>query len=204
MNKLRQIPLFAEASDEGWKELLDKAPSHTRRYQAGDIIALQGSQVKSLLILTQGSVKAQMTSHEGKRLTVDTLTAPDLLASAFIYSTENKFPVSVEATEDCEIWHIDKEYFLGFMSRHKGVMRAFLRMISDRCAFLSQKINALNLQSLRERLIAYLKGNGTVGKQEELALLLGVTRPALARLLGELVEEGILYKDERGYRLAKA
>lgn len=76
-------------------------------------------------------------------------------------------------------------------------------MISDRCNFLSNKINTLNLQSLRERLISYVRSHGIIGKQVDLALLLGVTRPALARVIGELVEEGILIKRDGEYQLSK-
>lgn len=198
---LKRLSLFAEASDEALRELLVEAPSQMRHYRRGDLVAMQGATVRRLYILLEGAIRAQMTNSEGKRLTMDMITAPDLLASAFVYSSENKLPVSIEATEDSLIWYLDREYFLGFMGRHVSVMRVFLRMISDRSSFLSQKINALNLQSLRERLVAYLRTHGTVGKQEELALLLGVARPSLARLLGELVDEGVLSKDTTGYRL---
>lgn len=202
VDKLQEMALFKYASVEALRELVENSPSHIRMYKAGDIVALQGSAIRSLLILTEGSIRAQMTNAEGKRLTMDTIEAPDLLASAFIYSTESKLPVTIEAIEPSTILHLDKEYFLSYMSRHTSVMRAFLALISDRSSFLSQKINALNLQSLRERLINYFrKHNTTIGKQEDLALLMGVARPSLARLLGELVEEGILYKDSEGYHL---
>lgn len=195
------MPLFRHASEEAIRELCDKAPSHTRSYVAGDIVALQGQSVRDVLIIVSGAVRAQMTSPEGKRLTIDNISAPDVLASAFVYSTEHRFPVTIEAVEPSEVWYLDKEYFLGYMSRHTTVMKAFLCMISDRCNFLGQKLKALSLQSLRERLIGYLERHQLVGKQEDLALLLGVARPSLARLLSELVEEGVLYKDEEGYKL---
>lgn len=199
---IRRIALFAEASDEALDELLRYAPGRVRTYDTGELIAMQGARVKSLLVLTRGSVRAQMISPEGKRLTMDELTAPDLLAAAFVYCTDNKFPVSVEATTPVEIWSIDREYLLGFMGRHTAVMRRFLQIISDRSHFLSQKISALTLQSLRDRLLGYMRTHGTIGKQEDLALMLGVARPSLARLLSELVEEGVLRKDARGYSLA--
>lgn len=200
-SRLRQIPLLSDASDAALSELLSQAPSHTHQYACGDLVALQGARIKSLFILLSGVVRAQMTSPEGKRLTIDTIEGPELLASAFVYGSEGRFPVTIEAIKPCTIWHLDKEYFLHFMSRHIPVMRSFLGIISDRSNFLSQKINALSLQSLRERLLSYLKDKGRIGKQEDLALLMGVARPSLARLLGELVEEGILSRDAEGYHL---
>ena len=48
-----------------------------------------------------------------------------------------------------------------------------------------------------------MRSHGIIGKQVDLALLLGVTRPALARVIGELVEEGILIKRDGEYQLSK-
>lgn len=203
IDDIRRIPLFAQASEEAIDELLEHAPGHIRTYEVGDFVAMQGTRVKSLMVLLRGAVRAQMISPEGKRLTMDELEAPDLLAAAFVYSTDNKFPVTIEATTEAEVWAIDREYLLAFMSRHPSVMRGLLRVVSDRSHFLSQKINVLTLQSLRERLIGYIRTHGTIGKQEDLALMLGVARPSLARLLSELVDEGVLGKDSDGYYLKK-
>ena len=172
---LRSLSLFEHASDEAIDELIHLSSTRLRSYEAGDIVARQGAEVHALLILITG----------------------------IVYSSEHRLPVAIEVTEPATILHLDKEQFLGFMSRHPSVMRAYLEMISDRCNFLSNKINTLNLQSLRERLISYVRSHGIIGKQVDLALLLGVTRPALARVIGELVEEGILIKRDGEYQLSK-
>lgn len=198
---LAGLPLFAGLTDEALKALTSDSPNRSRSYDKGEMIAMQGERIKSLPLLLSGEVRAQMTSPEGKRLTVDIIAAPELLASAFVYSSESRYPVTIEAVEVSEIWHLDKEYFLRFMSQEPVLMRAFLTSVSDRCHFLSQKLNALSLQSLRERLLKHLRERNDWGKQEELALLLGVARPSLARLLGELVEEGVLIKEGHLYRL---
>lgn len=199
--KLRQLSLFQNASDDALEELASQTYTRLRHYAVGEIIARQGASVASLPILLEGTVRAQMMGADGRRLTMDTLEATTVLASAFVYSTESKFPVAIEAIEPASVLHIDKEFFLLFMGRYPAVMRAFLEMISDRCNFLSNKINALNLQSLRERLLSYARRHRVIGKQVDLALLLGVTRPALARMIAELVDENILYKDEQGYKI---
>lgn len=200
---LRRIPLLSQIRDEALEELISEAPGRVRSYSTGDIIALQGSRVKGLMLLLEGAIRAQMTSPEGKRLTIDEIVAPDVLAPAFVYSTDSTLPVSIEATSPTTIWTIDREYLLSYMGRHTMVMRSLLRLISDRSHFLSQRLQSLTLHSLRDRLIAYLKQNGSIGRQEDLALMLGVARPSLARLLSELVEEGVLIRTERSYRLRR-
>lgn len=203
ISELKQLTLMHGINDDTLIELCQKAPARIDHYSPGDIIAMQGFPIRSLLILLQGRVRAQMTNPEGKRLTIDEIVAPELLASAFVYSSENRYPVTIEAIETSLAWSIDREYWLDYMSKHRDVMRNFLQIISDRGAFLSKKVHALSLQSLRERLINYLQTHGSTGKVENLALMLGVARPSLSRLLTELTDEGVLLKTAMGYVLAK-
>ncbi|MDO4692156.1 MAG: Crp/Fnr family transcriptional regulator [Porphyromonadaceae bacterium] len=198
---LKELSLFKGLDLEEIRTLIQESPSRVSSYKTGDIIARQGERVRALTILTRGRIRAQMTGEEQKRLTIDLLEAPELLAPAFIYSTQNTFPVGVEALSDSEVLFLDKEYFLDVMKRYPSVMRAFMREISDRSAFLSQKISLLSLQSLRERLICHLRTHGQIGTQEEMAMLLGVTRPSLGRILSELIDEGIVTKKSGKYLL---
>ena len=126
------------------------APEHARRQcKPADFIAMQGEAYRSLFILCCGSVRTQMVSAEGKQLTIETLKAPQLLAPAFVFASENRFPVNIEAKEKCEILIINKNVFLEFLHRHPTVMRNFLQLVSDRTLFLSKKLNAFALQSLK-------------------------------------------------------
>lgn len=201
ISKLKELPLFKGLELEEIRSLIQESPSRVSSYRMGEIVARQGERVRALMILTQGRVRAQMIGEDQKRLTIDLLEAPQLLAPAFIYSTQNTFPVGVETMTESEILFLDREYFLDVMKRYPSVMRAFMREISDRSAFLSQKISLLSLQNLRERLIGYLRAHGQIGTQEEMAMLLGVARPSLGRVLSELIDEGIVTKRFGKYQL---
>lgn len=141
-----------------------------------------------------GSVRAGMINDEGKELTVEEIGAPNLLASAFIFATENRFPVNVEAIGPCEVFVIGKERFLEFMRLHPLMMQNFLKDISDRSVFLSRKLNEFALLNLKTRLLKYLETHSVIHNQQEVAQKLGVTRPSLARALSELVNEGKIKK----------
>jgi CRP-like cAMP-binding protein len=175
---------------------------HTRRqYKPADFIAIQGEAYRSLFILCSGSVRTQMVSAEGKQLTIETLKAPQLLAPAFVFASENRFPVNIEAKEKCEILIINKNVFLEFLHRHPTVMRNFLQLVSDRTLFLSKKLNAFALQSLKSRILNYLRMHGTILNQQEVAQILGVARPSLARALSELASEGCIRIEEKEMRI---
>ena len=103
----------------------------------------------------KGNVRTQMENAEGKQLTIDRIKAPDILAPAFIYASENRFPVNVEATEPCEVLVMDRKRFENFMHAQPAVMRNFIAIISDRSLFLSRKLNEFALQSLKSRLDVY-------------------------------------------------
>ncbi len=71
---------------------------------------------------------------------------------------------------------IDSEQgcFLEFMHQYPVIMQNFLKLISDRSLFLSKKLNEFALQSLKSRLLNYVKMHGGIGSQQEVAHILGV------------------------------
>ena len=187
---LNRMSLFEGCDPEALSQLLREAPNSLRTYKEGEFIARQGDVCRSLFILIKGHVRTQMENAEGKQLTIDWIKAPDILAPAFIYASENRFPVNVEATELCEVLVMDRKRFENFMHAQPAVMRNFIAIISDRSLFLSRKLNEFALQSLKSRLLNYLKMHGGIHNQQEVAFILGVARPSLARALSELIAEG--------------
>lgn len=187
---LTRMSLFKGCEAEALHQLLREAPNSLRIYKEGEYIARQGDACRSLFILMKGNVKTQMENAEGKQLTIDWIKAPDILAPAFIYASENRFPVNVEATELCEVLVMDRTRFEAFMHAQPAVMRNFIAIISDRSLFLSRKLNEFALQSLKSRLLNYLQMHGGIHNQQEVAFILGVARPSLARALSELIAEG--------------
>lgn len=118
IHTLLKMPPFQGITEEELLSLI-LAPEHARRQcKPADFIAMQGEAYRSLFILCCGSVRTQMVSAEGKQLTIETLKAPQLLAPAFVFASENRFPVNIEAKEKCEILIINKNVFLEFLHRH--------------------------------------------------------------------------------------
>lgn len=189
-----QISPFVGMKEEEMAAFLFGVPNALRQVQPGDVIARQGTLCRGLYILASGVVRAGMTNEDGKEITIEEIQAPALLASAFLFATENRFPVHVEALVPCEVFVIGKERFLDFMHQYPRVMQNFLRDISDRGVFLSKRLNEFALLSLKERLLKYLEKHPVIHNQQEVARKLGVTRSSLARVLAELVSEGKIKK----------
>lgn len=194
-------PLFLGCDPALVEPVLRKSAPRLASYGKGEFIALQNSVCRSLLLLCEGSVYVRMTSEEGREFTLDTLTAPDVLASAFIFATEHVYPVTIVADSPCRLWVVSRESVLALLERDPAVLRNYLNIVSDHSHFLSSKIQQFVLQTLSSRLINYLEKNGVVQNLQQTADILGVARPSLSRTLAQLVREGRVCKAEDGYRL---
>jgi CRP-like cAMP-binding protein len=86
----------------------------------------------------------------------------------------------------------------------------YLNNISSRTQFLTQKLQFLNFKTIREKVAHFLltlagdkyhsvELNHT---QQQLAELFGVTRPSLARVLGEMQFEGLIKIERKTVTLA--
>lgn len=195
------LPLFSGGNKELIDNILQENPARHRLYAKGDIIALQGYVCKQLYLLCSGSAYARMVSEEGKEFTLDTLSAPEVLASAFLFSTEGIFPVTIIAASDCSIWLISREAMLRILKADQTVMQNYLRVISDHSMFLSNRLVEFALQTLSSRIVSYIENNGPISNLQETAFILGVTRPSLSRAVSQLVSQGTLRKTTDGYVL---
>ena len=179
--KLAEAPVFRGLSERFLENFIGRTPNALREFGIGDFIALQGTVCQSLYLLYSGRVRTNMVNEEGKQVTIEEIEAPRLLAPAFIFATDNRFPVNITTLTNWE----------------KIVMQNFLRIISDRSIFLSRKLNAFALQDLKTRLLAYLREHENPRSRQEIADILGVARPSLARVLSELADEGYLRIEKR-------
>ena len=199
MEELKKLKLFAHCSDEALERLLSQ-PCRRQQYAAGKLILRAGDPCRSLMILVEGRADARMMGEEGREVLVDHLKAPMLLAPAFLFANNNVVPVEVTALTDCVVWHINREAFFEFMQQEPTVLRAFLEILSERGRFLSRKMRTFAVNSLRNRVIEYLEANGSITSVAAAAEQLGATRPSLSRVLSEMVSEGLITKDGKGYK----
>lgn len=195
--KLAEALVFRGLSERFLENFIGRTPNALREFGIGDFIALQGTVCQSLYLLYSGRVRTNMVNEEGKQVTIEEIEAPRLLAPAFIFATDNRFPVNITTLTNCEVLVLNRTDFVDLMHREKIVMQNFLRIISDRSIFLSRKLNAFALQDLKTRLLAYLREHENPRSRQEIADILGVARPSLARVLSELADEGYLRIEKR-------
>lgn len=198
--RLAKCPVFKGITPEHIEELISSVPYKINKFQKESLIASRGEECKNLMIVVEGSVRGEMLDYSGKVLKVEDIFAPKPIAAAFLFGQNNKFPVDVIANSDVTILKISKESVLNLFQHNDQFLQNYLNAISNRAQFLSQRIWFLSFKTIKGKLAQYilnlLKENMRIVTlpltQKELAEFFGVTRPSLARALGEMEKDGLI------------
>ena len=202
-------PVFRGISPEELLALLGQIHYQIKSYQKNELITMSGEVCDRLLIIQRGSVKAEMNDYSGKTIKIEDLTAPQPLATAFLFGQQNRFPVNVSATTDVVMVSIPKAEFVKLLQMNSLILNNYLNTISTRAQFLSQKIKFLSFKTIKQKIAHFLLEKAgdrlqTVEIQQsqgQLAEMFGVTRPSLARTLGEMSLEGLIETDRRSIKI---
>ena len=206
---LTQCPIFFGLTDSEIGEILSKTHHFTKAFEVGDIAAFSGEPVNFLMIVLEGSVKGEMQDFSGKVIKIDDIAAPRVLASAFIFGKQNKFPVNVLANEKTKLLYIPKFDFLKILQTDIRIMQNFLNVISGHTQILANKLKFLSFKTIKGKIAQYILSLAGPDRnmvelpmtQNDLAEQFGVARPSLARALGEMAEEGIISVDRKVVRI---
>jgi len=193
-------PLFKGLSFESVESQLQESRYQVKKFSKGSMIAQAGDSCDYLHIVLHGSVRGEMTDPSGKLIKIEDIESPRPIALSFIYGYDHEFPVNVTANEDSEIFMIHRDHLTILLQKNKELLTNFLNLISSRAQFLSSKIRLLSFKTIKGKIAHYvlrLAGEELVSvtlpvSQKEIAEMFGVTRPALARALAEMNDEGLL------------
>ncbi|MGQ8337161.1 Crp/Fnr family transcriptional regulator [Sunxiuqinia sp. A32] len=206
---LAKSPVFMGLSPERIQSILESVHFQIRHFDKNDLVVQAGDECSSLILVLSGSVKGEMADYTGKTIKIEDIEAPRPLAAAFLFGQKNKFPVTVIANNEVALLYIQRSEFLKLLQKDQRILTNYLNSISSRAQFLSQRINFLSLKTIRQKIAHYLlelAGDRLAIvelplSQAQLAEFFGVTRPALARAMGELDQEGYVEVHRRTVRI---
>lgn len=200
LDVLIRSPLFRNITQGELAHLMNQVVYQERTFKAEEIIAYSGDPCNNLYIVSEGSVRGDMIDFSGKTIKIEDMEAPSPVASAFLFGQYRKLPVNIVANKDSRIMIIPRETVLRMFTLNKAFLENFMDMISTRAQFLSMKIRFLSFKTIRGKIAQYLLDLAGPDRelvmlsrsQQSLADLFGVTRPSLARAIGEMDQEGII------------
>jgi CRP/FNR family transcriptional regulator, dissimilatory nitrate respiration regulator len=198
--ELAKTNIFKGLTEDAIAELLKNKPFQLRKFEKDKYIACSQDPCNDMLIVVQGSVRGEMTDFTGKRLKIEDIVSPRPLAIAFIFGSNNRFPVDIIANELSVVAVFPRDVLIYLLQHSQVVLNNYLNAISSRTQFLSNKIKFLSFKTIKEKIANYMlsqiSGESKMVRlrqtQSELADFFGVTRPSLARALSEMEKDGLL------------
>ena len=207
MENLINCPLFENMSEDEIAKVIGKQYG-IRTYIPGETILDQGDEYKYLLLLLEGEVSNSMTHISGKNMFIETISAPGVIAPAIFYAETNNVPVEVTAVDTVKVLPIAKVEFNYMLQRSPKLLMNFLKMISNRSSFLSTKVRSLSFGTIKSKIAGYLLENSFTHSsnefeirhtQQELANMFGVTRPALAKTIKDMIDEQLIESKQKNF-----
>lgn len=188
------------------ERLLKDAGAQIKSYAQGDVIAIEGGKYSHLMIVAQGTVQAEKSDSSNRPIPVERISSPSLIAPTSLFAEDAVLPVSISARTEAVVVFIEKEELCLLMSRSITLMMNFMEVLSNSNKFISEKVVYLTYKTIKSKYANYLlnrmdaEGGTTFYNdltQREMADMFGVTRPALARTIRELMDEGAIYVKNR-------
>lgn len=201
---LSRCLLFSGLSADELEQLLSSVKTQERIFEKGDILAMQDEVCNRLIILTKGSVTAEMNAPSGKVIKVEDIFAPQTPAVLFLFGNKNKFPVQITARENTETLIVYKDSILKMLSLNQKLLKNYLDISANYASVLAEKLYIMSFRTIRQKLAMYilkLAADKSVAKldksQDALAEYFGVSRPSLSRELKNMQDDGLISANRR-------
>jgi len=150
--------------------------------------------------LQSGEIRVFKMDEQGKEVEVVRPNPGDFFGEAIVF-VQKRFPSYAQAVKDSQVAFFKKKSFFQTLEREPAIGKFFLTLLAKKCIVLNKRIEALELRTVRQRLIQYLLSSCTGDasclvtlpmKKSELAKLLGTISETLSRNLKQLQEEGLI------------
>ncbi|MDR2492075.1 MAG: Crp/Fnr family transcriptional regulator [Coriobacteriales bacterium] len=218
LETLGRCALFDRVGPEHLIDLLGCLGALRHEYRKGTFVLAAGQPVRSLGIVLEGAVNVVQEDYWGNRNVVSHCVPSDLFAESFCCAGVKQLPVSVVATEQCEVLFIDFGRIINVCTNacsfHNGLVQNMLQVLAVKSVALTQKLEDVTQRTTREKILSYLSraalAAGESGpdaafvipyNRQELADYLSVDRSALSAELSRMAQAGLLRYDRNRFEL---
>jgi CRP-like cAMP-binding protein len=182
------------------KEYLPLPCNYPKRYT----VFTEDDQCTKIGIILRGQIKLSQFSYSGKEIKLSILNPGDIFGDFLIYSDHPYYPGHLITVEPSSVVYIDKDKLNVLLKRSDKFREYFLKNYSKKATLLNEHQKILSQQSLRDKLLMWLKLNQKyysdkhipISSKTALAKYLNTQRPSLSRILRTLKEEGLLDYDK--------
>jgi CRP-like cAMP-binding protein len=199
---LRRIPLFRELPPEAL-EAVSRACIE-RSYDRGQVIFNEEETGQTMYIVQSGRVKVSRWLASGREVILAFHPAGDYFGEMALIDGQTE-PATVTAVSSAVILSLDRSRFLALLQQQPFAI-ALLRELCNRCREAWKQIALLTHEAAEARVRMVLHqlcdSSGVVTPEgtrinqplthRELASIAGVSRETVTRVLGHLIEQGLV------------
>ncbi len=200
---LSELDLFSSLDKSHLEKIAEVTSS--RSFSRGEIIFLEDDPGDKLFILREGWVKILKISPEGKEKTLAILGPGDCLGELAILDGKGRSGIAQTLT-DLETLQINSSDFSKILKESPHIALSLLPVLTSRLRKANKEIEKLIFQDVYHRILSYFFENGVPEgdsliikrlPQREIASIIGTSRETVSRLLGELIEEGLITMEKQ-------
>ena len=171
-----------------------------KKFIAGDIILNENANIRSIPIVTKGSIRVMRTDEEDKEILLYYIKAGESCIMSFLGGMHHETSkVKAVAEEDTEILFLPMEKVTLFIKEYPEWLDYIFRLYHKRFEELLEVVNAVAFKKMDERLLNFIKkkcghtnSNTLNVTHEQLANELGTARVVVSRLLKQMEDEGLV------------
>jgi CRP-like cAMP-binding protein len=207
-------PILRHVSGTRVRDLAAQGSVH--RYRKGTYLCHQGDPASDVFFLVKGKIEISSISPTGSRILHASVDIPQFLGELGVFGDLPR-TADVLTLEDSEIWAVDGERFLQFVTEQpaaaRDVLAALARQVHEHQAFVDDLLFldlkgrvAKRLLQMGTPTLAELPKDGTTippVTHADLASLCGGSRENVSRILSDFQRRGLVERDGHRYVLKK-
>jgi CRP/FNR family transcriptional regulator len=167
-------------------------------YQEGDVILDENAYIRSIPIVSRGSIKVMRTDDDGREILLYYIKAGESCIMSFLGGMHReKSKVKAVVEEEAEILFLPIEKMFYFMREYPQWLEYIFKLYHKRFEELLEVVNAVTFKKVDERLLLLLQKKAQLTNSsiinithEQLANELATARVVVSRLLKQLEETG--------------
>ena len=194
---LSSLPYFAGLEPATLEAVANAAVQ--QKYEAGEIVFMEGEPCLGLYLVQDGWLKAHKLSPAGREIVVRVIGPGEAFNEVGVLSGGNNL-LTVRVLEKSVVWLIQRQALLQLMERYPQIGRLISQNLARRVEFLVKLIDDLSLCTVEGRLARLLleQSNQNVitrqrwATQAEIAARLGTVPGVVSRILHSLADKGLI------------
>lgn len=211
---IRTSKLFSGIETSNLSAMLGCLGARFLSFSKSEPILQEGQPAKDVGLLLSGSAQVLRIDYYGNRSIVANVSPAQLFGEAFACAEVEHLPVSVVATEPCQVMMIDCRRITitcdSACSFHNQMIFNLLKVVAQKNILFHQKIEITSQRSTREKLMTYLlmqakeqgRSQFTIPfDRQALADYLEVERSGLSAEISKLRKEGVLDTKRNWFKL---